>query len=242
MGAGGEAHAPPPGPGPIVSDGVVLAASSASAACVASPLRHRNGYRSAAAAVAVRRGVTPWRDPRGAGALQRVCAFNPLKSLTCMRCVSLHGSDAGAGTAPGPGGACRRGRGGAPAPAPARGGALGGPALQPAGSSSAAAVPGSARRPPSKIWGSGRKRAARALGRSGRRGGRRARPAAASVGRRLWPPLAHRLQPSASAPQAPARPTRPCAPSPAAAPPGRCPVRMPVLVGSSRPARARPAS
>eukprot|EP00741_Cyanophora_paradoxa_P021157 tig00021339_g20420.t1 len=116
MGAGGEAHAPPPGPGPIVSDGVVLAASSASAACVASPLRHRNGYRSAAAAVAVRRGVTPWRDPRGAGALQRVCAFNPLKSLTCMRCVSLHGSDAGRGPLLGPaalagaGGAGRRRR------------------------------------------------------------------------------------------------------------------------------------
>eukprot|EP00741_Cyanophora_paradoxa_P021156 tig00021339_g20419.t1 len=229
MGAGGEAHAPPPGPGPIVSDGVVLAASSASAACVASPLRHRNGYRSAAAAVAVRRGVTPWRDPRGAGALQRVCAFNPLKSLTCMRCVSLHGSDAGAGTAPGPGGACRRGRGGARAPAPARGGALGGPALQPAGSSSAAAVPGSARRPPSKIWGSGRKRAARALGRSGRWGGRRVRPAVESVGRRLWPPLGPR-----PARRGPARPLQP--------PPRRAAAPVPVLVGSSRPARARPAS
>eukprot|EP00741_Cyanophora_paradoxa_P021153 tig00021339_g20416.t2 len=208
MGAGGEAHAPPPGPGPIVSDGVVLAASSASAACVASPLRHRNGCRSAAAAVAVRRGVTPWRDPRGAGALQRVCAFNPLKSLTCMRCVSLHGSDAGAGTAPGPGGACRRGRGGARAPAPARGGDLGGPALQLA---SGQAVEGAERL---------RSRTAFAAG------------------------AAHRLQPSASAPQAPGPPDAALRALSSRRPgPRRAAAPVPVLVGSSRdPARARPAS
>eukprot|EP00741_Cyanophora_paradoxa_P021154 tig00021339_g20417.t1 len=223
---------------------VVLAASSASAACVASPLRHRNGCRSAAAAVAVRRGVTPWRDSRGAGGLQRVCAFNPLKSLTCMRCVSLHGSDAGAGTAPGPGGACRRGRGGAPAPAPARGGALGGQPYSRPGLA--------ARRRFRARHGARRARSGGAVA-SGRRG----RLAAVAVGagegwlrgqgvegaERLRSRTAfaagaaHRLQPSASAPQAPGPPDAALRALSSRRPAGPLP---PCLSSSAPAARPRP--
>eukprot|EP00741_Cyanophora_paradoxa_P021152 tig00021339_g20416.t1 len=216
MGAGGEAHAPPPGPGPIVSDGATTVCCELPQWCSRHrppqlPASRRRCGTATDAAVRPqlsRRGVTPWRDPRGAGALQRVCAFNPLKSLTCMRCVSLHGSDAGAGTAPGPGGACRRGRGGARAPAPARGGDLGGPALQLA---SGQAVEGAERL---------RSRTAFAAG------------------------AAHRLQPSASAPQAPGPPDAALRALSSRRPgPRRAAAPVPVLVGSSRdPARARPAS